>query len=698
MNPADIVDPNAPAEDDGSIDPSEIDDLMKTIPNKKANFFEMDSDMFAEIDGEIYQTDGLKFRVVTDETKKKISDALHKLHGTPTGPAPAPLYKRGDPLPDSVKQKISEGLKKLHPNGPAQKVNNISQRVGQQTQQKTAPKSQVVTKVAAPTRAGNLATRTDKAGNIKIKADGNPRQKLMAIRKYLQNAKDPKQHDAARKALQDLQTKLQPRIQKQSQRIDAQAAKSANKKGKNSRKGIKKGKKMKSTKIVEPKTTKATKPDANVSKRKAARVAKIAAKPVAKPTSQLLAKKPSPVAMPKKVVSNTQPKKPVVLKAHEHNNIDAAEYINLFNYQSIKAVQLQSMNLTFEEARLPDYLHVKQFAEPYTSWRPLTFAEQKVNFTPLKKALDAANAKLEVQLNAITADQKADLLSQIKRAVESNDIAAIGKIRVRYTGELSSALTEVQKQMFEYGMKSAAGELKVKIPPTAAEVKGAMRVQTDKLSQKMADDLTHAATGAVSQLATKNAGSITNTGTAEAIHAASEAMDGVIAKKGIIKTLSVIGTLNLGRATIFERYPEQVYAMQYSAIIDDRTTDLCLSLDGRVVKAGSDDFYNYSPPQHENCRSIFVEILQDEEFKPEIDGIPKSITSNTDLTQFEDLEAPIVKPNSPAIKVLKEELDDRQNKLKQYQDAGLYPNRQDTHQQRIDALKKIVDSSSNEDE
>jgi hypothetical protein len=47
------------------------------------------------------------------------------------------------------------------------------------------------------------------------------------------------------------------------------------------------------------------------------------------------------------------------------------------------------------------------------------------------------------------------------------------------TGDLSQVVTDIQKEMFEIGKKSAAVEMNVPVPATKAEVKGAMRVQND---------------------------------------------------------------------------------------------------------------------------------------------------------------------------------------------------------------------------
>jgi hypothetical protein len=61
-----------------------------------------------------------------------------------------------------------------------------------------------------------------------------------------------------------------------------------------------------------------------------------------------------------------------------------------------------------------------------------------------------------------------------------------------------------------------------------------------------------------------------------------------------------------------------IYAFEFSAILDDKTTKICKDLDGLVVEPMSKEYYRYSPPRHYNCRSIRVEILNDEPYRPKI--------------------------------------------------------------------------------
>ena len=53
-----------------------------------------------------------------------------------------------------------------------------------------------------------------------------------------------------------------------------------------------------------------------------------------------------------------------------------------------------------------------------------------------------------------------------------------------------------------------------------------------------------------------------------------------------------------------------VEALEYSAILDENTTDICEELNGEVWAADSDTVAQYNPPNHFNCRSIMVPIVE----------------------------------------------------------------------------------------
>lgn len=85
--------------------------------------------------------------------------------------------------------------------------------------------------------------------------------------------------------------------------------------------------------------------------------------------------------------------------------------------------------------------------------------------------------------------------------------------------------------------------------------------------------------------------------------------------------------MNKGRLEFFKS-TNAVAAYQYAAVLDDRTTDICNGLHGKIFVAGSEPV----PPMHFNCRSTLVPVTIYEEFTPdtEVDGedIEKFIDEN----------------------------------------------------------------------
>ena len=58
-----------------------------------------------------------------------------------------------------------------------------------------------------------------------------------------------------------------------------------------------------------------------------------------------------------------------------------------------------------------------------------------------------------------------------------------------------------------------------------------------------------------------------------------------------------------------------VEALEYSAILDDRTTPLCEYLDGRTYALDDEFWTDYMPPNHFNCRSLAIPVVQGDDWE-----------------------------------------------------------------------------------
>ena len=79
---------------------------------------------------------------------------------------------------------------------------------------------------------------------------------------------------------------------------------------------------------------------------------------------------------------------------------------------------------------------------------------------------------------------------------------------------------------------------------------------------------------------------------------------------------------NEGRTQAFKANSEDIAAMQFSAIMDGRTSDICISLDSKVFRKQEID--TFTPPLHFSCRSVLVAVLTGAEF--ELSTMPRTET------------------------------------------------------------------------
>jgi uncharacterized protein with gpF-like domain len=59
-----------------------------------------------------------------------------------------------------------------------------------------------------------------------------------------------------------------------------------------------------------------------------------------------------------------------------------------------------------------------------------------------------------------------------------------------------------------------------------------------------------------------------------------------------------------------------VEGLEYSAILDSRTTEVCKSLNGRQYKKDDSVWNSITPPNHFNCRSVLIPITILDVWKP----------------------------------------------------------------------------------
>ena len=287
----------------------------------------------------------------------------------------------------------------------------------------------------------------------------------------------------------------------------------------------------------------------------------------------------------------------------------------------------------------------------FMSWRPLTFAESKVSFDKLQKAMDEMEANFTEEAKKLLTEAKDSFMAKLHDAMDAGDTKAIAALEIKFVADYKQLLKDAMKKAYEYGKLNAANEMGVDAPANVADSLAHIDVLADTIANKAAVDIETKAKVASVNAMKQDKTILQAVGAIDA--ALEEAIDNAI---GHTAGLLVGQSINNGRNDVFARNKGMIYALQRSEVLDERTCDFCLSMDGLVIEP--DDDYASTDVFHENCRGIWVEILKDEQNPPDITGIDEDLASyyGGQPNALIQPPKPILLPNSPA----KAEVDRRQ--------------------------------------
>ena len=254
----------------------------------------------------------------------------------------------------------------------------------------------------------------------------------------------------------------------------------------------------------------------------------------------------------------------------------------------------------------------------FMSWRPLTFTEQKVKWDKIQTTIDEMESAFTVSAVELLNDAKDALMKKLHTAIVDEDAAAIKDISVGFVAKYTALLKDAIKKAYQEGKIGAAVEAGIETPANVADTMASIDLLATTIAEKTVAELEAkaklASVGALKNDKTplENAGEI-DTMLQDAIDTA------------VDKTASVIvaQALNDGRNDVIARNPDSYYGIQRSEILDEKTCNFCLSMDGLVIEP-TDEWASTSI-FHDNCRGIWVGINKDEVDPPDITGVPDKI-------------------------------------------------------------------------
>lgn len=278
-------------------------------------------------------------------------------------------------------------------------------------------------------------------------------------------------------------------------------------------------------------------------------------------------------------------------------------------------------------------------AEPdFRGYRPMTFAEKKVDFNSIQAALDDLESRFDAETRQLLHDARDSYLAALTKAVHAGNTQAIKDATLKVQADYAKIIKNASKSAFQYGKTNAAKEISVNAPADPQEILQQIDIQSDAIARQQIAQITGESKTALADALNKGLSITAALSAADAV--AQDAIDSLIADT---KSILLAGYVNNGRNLVHQDNADKIYGLQRSELLDSRTCNYCLSVDGRVIQ--KDDPFGQNTIFHSSCRGIWVSILLNESELPPIDGIPQSLKD-----RFGDAVNDLIQPKTPTTK------------------------------------------------
>jgi len=295
---------------------------------------------------------------------------------------------------------------------------------------------------------------------------------------------------------------------------------------------------------------------------------------------------------------------------------------------------------------------VRRFSDAngFTSWRPQTFAEGKVNWNLIQTDLDKMQSDFTTDANALLNDSKDSFMAKLHQALKDNDYKTIATLELGFLIAYKSLIKKAMQDAYVHGKTDVAHEIGIDTPANTADTLKNIDLIAQTVAQKTAAALEAQVKLGVSTALKSDVPALQVSGQLDAD------LEQAIAKTVDDAASTLISqAMNMGRNDVFDRNSDEIYALQRSELLDSKTCNFCLSMDSRVVEKG--DEWTDTDIFHSNCRGIWVAILKDEVNPPPIDGVPSNVGDyyGGNVNSLVQPKVPITKPGSLAEQFVKDQ-------------------------------------------
>jgi len=265
---------------------------------------------------------------------------------------------------------------------------------------------------------------------------------------------------------------------------------------------------------------------------------------------------------------------------------------------------------------------IKVEEKSYKFFRELTSYEKKVDFNNILETFNREENRILPVINRITTDIYESLIDEIrdKGLLRKFKPEQINQLQPKNLKQMNSALKNYYVDLFKQSIEEAQKEIFPNLKPKKYDI--------DLLPEQFLDLLKIEAFKTVGDYSfniTKRAKNMLihsikdGVGEAEALKIIKEGLKSETERwtKTVIRTKTT-EIYNEARKRYFETddlAKQIVEAYQWSSVLDDRTSDICRYLDGKIFTIGELSA-RVKPPAHFNCRSVLVPITKFEDYKP----------------------------------------------------------------------------------
>ncbi len=298
-----------------------------------------------------------------------------------------------------------------------------------------------------------------------------------------------------------------------------------------------------------------------------------------------------------------------------------------------------------EPAEPPDEEEQKKFSDRF----PKEFAERpwlrRVNFSAIEKGMTSFDKRLGEEMASIMAKASMAIKAQIVKLAGERSFGSVSPVEIMGVLIPTTLLTSLRKGLrdalvgaldssYEQARRELPKKLFARVGPGMDKMKAekflaarSMKI-TGVLEQSVLNSVQRVLENAIKYDKTlKDTISEIEEDTdllavLPKYDAAGRAVN-VPARLENISRTNTSDAVNQARMSLFGD-PELkgfVVAYEYSAILDDRTTEVCEKLHGKIQK----DWGTYVPPNHYQCRSILVPVTEIDEWDGEQDKIPAGV-------------------------------------------------------------------------